>query len=396
MSLNLDKSTWQRVAFGDVIDSVTDRVDDPSKAGVDRYVGLEHLDPGVMTVRRWDAPDKVEAQKLRFRPGDVIFGRRRAYQKKVALAEFEGICSAHALVLRARPGRIDPTFLPVFLSSAYFLDRAVEISVGSLSPTVNWRDLRIQQFDLPPIDEQKRIAELLWTVERQRLAASQLAQAATAAKSTMLADRLARGVEKKGWVLDPVTSLVDRGPTNGKSAPSNDENRGVPTLSISAVRGGLVAGGNSVKYIDVDPATVSAFLLEDDDFLVVRGNGNRQLTGRGGLVAGGLPSGCIYPDLLIRLRFNPSRVLPRFAAEQWNSARVHAALLENAKSTNGIWKINGKDIKGHKLVVPPLSDQAMLLAEVDAFDSGITAANVEARSLKELAGTIFSTVFGGK
>ena len=50
MSLNLDKSTWKRVAFGDVIDSVTDRVDDPSEAGVDRYVGLEHLDPGVMTV----------------------------------------------------------------------------------------------------------------------------------------------------------------------------------------------------------------------------------------------------------------------------------------------------------------------------------------------------------
>ena len=91
MNLVLDKSTWQRVAFGDVIDSITDRVDDPSAAGVDRYVGLEHLDPVIMTVRRWDSPDIVEAQKLRFRSGDVIFGRRRAYQKKVALAEFEGI-----------------------------------------------------------------------------------------------------------------------------------------------------------------------------------------------------------------------------------------------------------------------------------------------------------------
>ncbi|WP_197510829.1 hypothetical protein [Tessaracoccus coleopterorum] len=90
MSLNLDKSTWRRVKFGDVIDSITDRVDDPSSAGVDRYVGLEHLDPGVLTVERWDSPDKVEAQKLRFQPGDVIFGRRRAYQKKVARADFEG------------------------------------------------------------------------------------------------------------------------------------------------------------------------------------------------------------------------------------------------------------------------------------------------------------------
>jgi hypothetical protein len=169
MSLNLDKSTWKRVAFGDVIDSITDRVDNPSEAGVDRYVGLEHLDPGVMTVQRWDSPDKVEAQKLRFQPGDVIFGRRRAYQKKVAKAEFEGICSAHALVLRGRPDYIDPDFLPVFLSSDYFLERAIEISVGSLSPTVNWRDLKVQEFEFPPFDEQKRIADLLWAVERHRV-----------------------------------------------------------------------------------------------------------------------------------------------------------------------------------------------------------------------------------
>ena len=170
MSLNLDKSTWKRVAFGDVIDSITDRVDNPSEAGVDRYVGLEHLDPGVMTVQRWDSPDKVAAQKLRFCHGDVIFGRRCAYQKKIAKAEFEGICSAHALVLRARQDYVDPDFLPAFLSSDYFLERAIEISVGSLSPTVNWRDLKVQEFDLPSLDEQKRIADLFWAIERHRRA----------------------------------------------------------------------------------------------------------------------------------------------------------------------------------------------------------------------------------
>lgn len=186
MSLNLEKSTWKRVAFGDVIDSITDRVDNPSEAGVDRYVGLEHLDPAVMTVQRWDSPDKVAAQKLRFLPGDVIFGRRRAYQKKVAKAEFEGICSAHALVLRARPDYVDADFLPVFLSSDYFLERAIEISVGSLSPTVNWRDLKVQEFDLPPLDEQKRIADLLWAAERERLASAVLLAAVEATREAVI------------------------------------------------------------------------------------------------------------------------------------------------------------------------------------------------------------------
>lgn len=395
MNLVLDKSTWQRVAFGDVIDSITDRVDDPSAAGVDRYVGLEHLDPVIMTVRRWDSPDIVEAQKLRFRSGDVIFGRRRAYQKKVALAEFEGICSAHALVLRARPGFIDPAFLPVFLSSDYFLDRAIEISVGSLSPTVNWRDLKSQEFVLPPLDEQKRIADLLWAIERHRLAAADTAESLRATKSAVFADRLAAGVEQSGWSSDSVASLVEAGPTNGKSAPANDQKRGVPTLSISAVRGGLVTGGDSVKFIDVEPASVDGFLLQEDDFLIVRGNGNRQLTGRGGLVVGGLPTGCIYPDLLIRLRFNAARMLPQFAAEQWNSVHAHTALLENAKSTNGIWKINGKDIKSHRLVVPPLEAQTELLAEARTFDRSIEATQAEANRLRAVLRTLSSTIFGG-
>lgn len=394
MSLNLDKLHWNRVAFGDVIQNVTERIN-PADADVDRYVGLEHLDSGVMTVQHWDSPDVVEGQKLRFQKGDVIFGRRRAYQKKVALAEFDGICSAHALVLRAREDYVSPEFLPVFLSSDYFLDRAIAISVGSLSPTVNWRDLKVQEFDLPPLDEQKRIADLLWAVERHRVNTLSSEMEVSGVKSLMLAERLASGAEERGWPLEPVSELVTSGPTNGKSARANDEQRGVPTLSISAVRDGGVRGGDSVKWIEVDPDSVSSFRLQPSDFLVVRGNGNRSLTGRGGLVKGDLPVGCIYPDLLIRLRFNPDRMLPAFAAEQWNSAAVHASLLENAKSTNGIWKINGKDIKSHQLVVPPLKDQVRILEETASFDEALDALRTEVSALEALRTAFLSEIFGG-
>jgi hypothetical protein len=98
------KAAGQRVKFGQLADCLNDRVDSPSQAGVDRYVGLEHLDPESLAIRRWGTPDDVQSTKLRFRPGDIIFGKRRAYQRKLAVADFEGICSAHAMVLRARPG----------------------------------------------------------------------------------------------------------------------------------------------------------------------------------------------------------------------------------------------------------------------------------------------------
>lgn len=156
---------WARVKFADIAASITERVDDPSSSGVERYVGLEHLDPGSTTIQRWGSPSDVEATKLRFYPGDVIYGRRRAYQRKLGVADFDGICSAHALVLRAKPAVCLPEFLPYFLQSDAFHQRALDISVGSLSPTINWKTLAVQEFALPPLDEQLRIAKLISSVD---------------------------------------------------------------------------------------------------------------------------------------------------------------------------------------------------------------------------------------
>jgi hypothetical protein len=157
---------WKKFLFSQIAESITERVDDPSNAGVDRYVGLEHLDPESTKIRRWGSPEDVESTKLRFYPGDVVYARRRAYQKKLGVADFEGICSAHALVLRARPDACLPEFLPYFLQSGAFHQRALDISVGSLSPTINWKTLAVQEFALPPIDEQHRIIELLCAADR--------------------------------------------------------------------------------------------------------------------------------------------------------------------------------------------------------------------------------------
>src|SRR4051794_25781836 len=111
---------WQHLPFGEIAESITERVDDPASSGLEHYVGLEHLDPDTLKVSRWGAPSDVEATKLRFYPGDVIYGRRRAYQRKLGVAEWDGICSAHALVLRARSANCLPEFLPYFLQSSQF------------------------------------------------------------------------------------------------------------------------------------------------------------------------------------------------------------------------------------------------------------------------------------
>ncbi|OLP57647.1 hypothetical protein BJF92_04915 [Rhizobium rhizosphaerae] len=157
----ISKAGWTRVRFDQIATQINDRVDNPAEAGVDRYVGLEHLDPDSLRIRRWGEPTDVESTKLRFQPGDIIFGKRRVYQRKVAVADFEGICSAHAMVLRAKSGAVLPEFLPFFMQSDLFMERALSISVGSLSPTINWKALAAEEFLLPPIQEQARLVEVM-------------------------------------------------------------------------------------------------------------------------------------------------------------------------------------------------------------------------------------------
>lgn len=159
-----DRAGWKRMAFGEFVESIGERAE-PRDAQEEIYVGLEHLDPQCLHIRRWGKGSDVIGGKLRFRKGDIIFGKRRAYQRKLAVAEFGGICSAHAMVVRARPDKVLPEFLPFLMMSDRFMNRAVEISVGSLSPTINWTTLKLETFDLPPLDQQRRIAEILWAVD---------------------------------------------------------------------------------------------------------------------------------------------------------------------------------------------------------------------------------------
>ena len=107
----------------------------PEDSDRERYVGLEHLDPGTLEVTRWGAEVTPKGDKLLMERGDVLFGRRRAYQKKVGIAPFDGIFSAHGMVLRPRTDVVDPDFFPFFISSDVFLDEAIRVSVGSLSPS---------------------------------------------------------------------------------------------------------------------------------------------------------------------------------------------------------------------------------------------------------------------
>lgn len=393
LGLSLDKSTWTLVRLGEVVKNVNRKVKDPAAEGLERIVAMEHLDPGEITVQRSGSLEDGATFTRHAKPGQTLFGKRRAYQRKAAFVEFEAVCSGDILTFEAIEGRMLPEFLPFVVQSDGFYEHALGTSAGSLSPRTNWRDLKDYKFTLPPLDEQEHLADLLWSVERHRRTSQTEVHEVNVASNRLLSDILDR--PKQGWRSMPITDLVSDGPRNGKSAPAGDPETGVPTLSISTIRNGRVLGGKSVKYMDVDADSVSSLVLQEDDFLVVRGNGNRDLTALGGLVKGGLPEGCVYPDLLIRLRFDSSVILPEFAAVHWNHRPTQLKLLTKAKSTNGIWKVNGRDIKSHALTVPTITEQRDIIEKLDMFQTSVTALRSELDDLFALRSAILAETFEG-
>ena len=139
------------------------------KGSKDGYpiVGLEHLIPEEITLTAWNEDSENTFTKM-FRKGDILFGRRRAYLKKAAVAPFDGICSGDITVIQAKPDRILPELLPFIIQNDALFDFAVGKSAGSLSPRVKWEHLKNYEFELPEMDKQRELAGLLWAMDATR------------------------------------------------------------------------------------------------------------------------------------------------------------------------------------------------------------------------------------
>lgn len=191
---------WTRVRFGDVVRLSKERCADPEAAGIDRYVGLEHLEPGDLRIRAWGNVADGVTFTNRFRPGQVLFGKRRAYQRKVAVAEFDGVCSGDIYVFEPVNDLLLPELLPFICQTEGFFEHALKTSAGSLSPRTNWTSLADYEFDLPPIEQQRKIAD----VSIAQRALSDRQRDATAAADRLFQSHLTAAFA--GLAVDPAVS----------------------------------------------------------------------------------------------------------------------------------------------------------------------------------------------
>ncbi len=363
-----DRKGWRTMAFGEFAESVNERVE-PSTAAEEIHVGLDDLDSGSLHIRRWGKGSDVIGTKLRFRKGDIIFGRRRAYQRKLAVAEMDGICSAHAMVVRAKPALVLPEFLPFLMMSDRFMNRAVEISVGSLSPTINWTTLKHEPFALPPLDQQRRIAEILWAVDEVSRATA-LTRDASIQLAGRYLDSLFKFREANGqktpfgricgkWRLSKMEQEGDV-QLGQQKHPKYDSGSNVrPYLRVDNVRDGWIDTSNVLRMHFPEKELVK-FELQAGDILLNEGQ-TREYLGRSAIYRGEIP-GCCFQKTLIRFRCNES-LLPEFA-QAFFSFLLYSGFFASHASQTAIAHVTAIRFKKMPIPVPTLAEQRRVVEEL--------------------------------
>lgn len=283
MSLGLDKSTWQRVTFGDVVQNLNETVKDAAAAGIDRVVAMEHMDPGELKINRWGNTADGTTFTRRLRPGQTLFGKRRAYQRKVAYAEFDAICSGDIYTFEADETRMLGEFLPFLVQSDPFFDHALNTSAGSLSPRTNWRDLANFEFELPPLEEQGRIAKLLWSMEMHRRNLLSLRSLLTTDESIDGLGRLLFVSQAKLWETTRFADSVQV--SSGSFLPAKEMSPGtVPVYGGNGIAGyhshanspqNVVMIGRVGAYCGVVHESVGPSWVTDNALVVKRADGFR-------------------------------------------------------------------------------------------------------------------------
>jgi type I restriction enzyme S subunit len=265
---------WQKVRFDEIAEIVTDRIEKPIESGLSDYIGLEHLDTDCIRIKRFGSTADVDATKFLCKKGDIIFGKRRAYLRKLAVSDRDAVVSAHSMVLRPTGNKIYPDFLPCFMQSSIFWKTAHSISEGSMSPTIKWKTLAAQEFLLPSIEEQKKISELLWSIEDNIQKTEKLIETTETLKQGLLNELLTKGIGHtrfkdselgripEEWEVVKLEKLIQKkyilshlDGNHGSKYPRSKEfvEEGVPYISANTIIEGAV-DFSKAKYLTLEKA----------------------------------------------------------------------------------------------------------------------------------------------
>jgi type I restriction enzyme S subunit len=387
---------WKSVKLGDVAEEISDRVDNPSKSGYDRFVGLEHLDSGELTVRRWGSTvDLLSAMKL-FKSGDILIGRRNAYLKRASKAEFDGVCSGDAYVVREKQGAIVEGLLPIILNSDSFWDYTIAHASGTMSKRAKWRDLADYLFMLPlPEEQQHRIAITLWAVEDCVVKGERLLAAAERAKQVLMRELFSEGIghtefqQVKGfskvpekWDVLQLREIINEPIRNGAFIQQNESEISVPFLNVVDVYKNPVVKISDLQKINCTQPDFDNYQLRENDLLYVRSSLRRQGIAQCCMI-NSLPERTIFDCHLMRVRLNAEKCNSKYLLYYSISDNGRKQLINISKTTT-MSTMDQKDLGSFSIPIPPLPEQRQIAAILTSCDETIASARANIAATRAL------------
>lgn len=159
----LKNKKLQMVSYNEVTEKIMRKID-PISYGIEKIVAGENLESEDFKIRTWQKVGDGylgPAFYVLFKPGDILYGSRRTYLKKVAMADFEGVCANTTYVIRAKENLLLQDLLKHIMLSERFTKYSIGVSKGSTNPYINWKDLDNFTFQIPDLQTQKEIAKVL-------------------------------------------------------------------------------------------------------------------------------------------------------------------------------------------------------------------------------------------
>lgn len=380
---------WRWVRFGDVVRQVKQIAKNPESEGLTRIVGLDHLDSESLPLRRWnelaDLPDGTSFTRV-FRAGQVLFGKRRAYQRKVAVAEFDGVCSGDILVFEPSTDELLPEFLPYLVQSDAFFDHALGTSAGSLSPRTKWQDLAKYKFALPPRSEQRDTVAILDTTRDE-------------------GEALDRSLEALGGVSDAVGAAVfgdldtgcwasleeicDIPPQNGVTVPKDQRSGPIEMINMGALfREEVLISGTSDATVTLTGKQLERFAVLPGDLLFARRSIVLEGAGRCVMVSS-LEGPTVFESSILRVRVDPDKANPEFILRYLHSppGRLGTSKIVRQGAVAGI---AGSDLRELPVPILAMDRQQEIINRWAAMDrvcsalhrKGVAGSQV-ARALRE-------------
>ena len=389
-----DRSSWKRVRLGDVAIEYAERVDNPSKSGFERYIGSNCIDRHDFRVGRWDATESVKSSMKAFRSGDYLLVRRSLYgsdfRERAPRANFDGICSADILTIRENPKRIADGFLIAILYSKGLWEYIVQHAKGSLTRRIKWRELASFEFGLPPLDQQRRIAEILWAVEEatqshHRIKASlrQLWETKCHAHfSSKQTPKILLGELATAGIVE-----LQTGPFGTVLSTSSYQKAGVPVVDPTNMDDGRVDMTDGA-FVSTDVAQrLERYQMHEGDIVICRVRHVGEM-----FYVDARYEGYIVGTHCIRLRVDQRTLLGRYLFQYLRSAPVQGWLLRSTAGTV-MPGINEATLRKLLLPVPALTVQEQVFEELNEILCASELASKEILSLESLARSILGHVF---